>query len=48
MQYDLIIIGAGPAGIATAEYFINSSKKVLIIESGNDNTIKNYYSKKSF
>lgn len=46
MQYDLIIVGAGPAGIATAEYFINSSKKVLIIESGNDNTIKNYNSKK--
>ena len=45
MQYDLIIIGAGPAGIATAEYFINSSKKVLIIESGNIEKIQNYDSK---
>ena len=45
MKYDLIIIGAGPAGIATAEYFINSSKKVLIIESGNFDNIQNYNSK---
>ena len=41
MQYELIIIGSGPAGIATAEYFINSDKKVLIIESGNENKILN-------
>ncbi len=47
MQYDLIIIGSGPAGIATAEYFINSDKKVLIIESGNENKILNYDYKKS-
>ena len=45
MKYDLIIIGAGPAGIATAEYFINTSKKVLIIESGNIDNIQNYNSK---
>ena len=45
MKYDLIIIGAGPAGIATAEYFINTSKKVLIIESGNIDNIQKYDSK---
>ena len=47
MQYDLIIIGSGPAGIATVEYFINSNKKVLIVESGDKDKVSNYEYKKS-
>ena len=45
--YDLVIIGSGPAGIACAEYFIKSQKKVLIIESGNDDIIQNYPDEKN-
>ena len=46
-HYDLVIIGGGPAGIACSEYFIKSQKKVLIIESGNDDIIQNYPNKKN-
>ena len=42
MNYDLIIIGSGPAGIATIEYLINTKLKILMIDSGNDLEIKNY------
>jgi uncharacterized protein len=36
MKYDIIIVGAGPAGIFTAHEYLkkNSSKKILIIEKG--------------
>ena len=42
MNYDVVIIGSGPAGISTAEKLISSNLKVLIIDSGNDVEIKNY------
>src|SRR5574344_1784266 len=32
MKYDLIIIGAGPAGLTSAIYALRANKKVLIIE----------------
>ena len=44
MNYDVVIIGSGPAGISTAEKLISSNLKVLIIDSGNDVEIKNYES----
>jgi len=42
MYYDLIIIGSGPAGIATAEHLINTKLKILIVDSGDDLEVKNY------
>tara|TARA_Y100001970_G_scaffold294164_1_gene447820 strand:- start:6450 stop:7940 length:1491 start_codon:yes stop_codon:yes gene_type:complete len=47
MNYDLIIIGSGPAGLSTLEHLINTEIKVLVIESGNDIEIKNYNSELS-
>jgi len=32
-MYDLIIIGAGPAGMSAALYALRANKKVLILES---------------
>ena len=32
MHYDLIIVGAGPAGLALAQCLRNTYKKILIIE----------------
>lgn len=48
MIYDIIIIGAGPAGISTAVEAINagvSSEKILIIEKAEEHsfTIRKYY-----
>jgi choline dehydrogenase-like flavoprotein len=43
---DICIIGAGAAGMAIAESFLDKNVKVLIIESGNfkfDQDIQNYY-----
>ena len=36
MHYDLIIVGAGPAGIFTALELLknNSDKKILLVEKG--------------
>ena len=31
-QYDIIIIGAGPAGISAGIYGVSRGKKVLVIE----------------
>ncbi len=35
MEFDVIIIGAGPGGIFTAYEFANSGKKVAVFEAGN-------------
>ena len=32
MIYDLIIVGAGPSGLALAQYMRNTYKNILIIE----------------
>ena len=32
-MYDLIIIGAGPAGLTAALYALRANKKVLILEA---------------
>ena len=34
-MYDIIIVGAGPAGMTAAIYAIRAGKKVLVIEKGN-------------
>ena len=47
MDYDVIIIGAGPAGIAVAESLINTDIQVLIVDSGDDVKIRNYPSNQS-
>ncbi len=36
MDFDVIIIGAGPGGIFAAYEFLNSGKKVAVFESGNE------------
>ena len=48
-MYDLIIIGAGPAGLTSAIYALRANKKVLILEAKNyggqiidANLIENY------
>lgn len=48
-MYDIIIIGAGPAGLTASIYALRSSKKVLVLESRNyggqiinANSIENY------
>ena len=35
MEFDVIIIGAGPGGIFAAYEFANSGKKVAVFEAGN-------------
>ena len=32
-MYDIIIIGAGPAGLTSALYALRANKKVLVLES---------------
>ena len=32
MMYDVVIIGAGPAGISAGIYAVSRGKKVLIVE----------------
>ena len=32
-MYDIIIVGAGPAGLTAAIYALRANKKVLVIES---------------
>lgn len=34
-NYDLIVYGAGPAGIFFSKNFINSETKILLVEPGN-------------
>ena len=34
-MYDIVIIGAGPAGLTAAIYGVRSNKKVLVIEALN-------------
>ena len=48
-MYDIIIIGAGPAGLTAALYAVRSNKKVLVLEAKsyggqiiNANKIENY------
>ena len=48
-MYDLIIIGAGPAGLTAALYALRANKKVLILESNcyggqivNASNVENY------
>ena len=36
MDYDVIIIGAGPGGIFAANEFLGSGKKVAVFEAGNE------------
>jgi hypothetical protein len=36
MNYDVIIVGAGPGGIFSAYEFMNSGKKVAVFEAGNE------------
>lgn len=36
MDFDVIIIGAGPGGVFAAYEFLNSGKKVAVFESGNE------------
>ncbi len=36
MDFDVIIIGAGPGGIFSAYEFLNSDKKVAVFEAGNE------------
>ena len=46
LSADICIVGAGAAGMAMAEYFLNKNRRVLVIESGNfkfDQDIQNYY-----
>ena len=46
MTADICVIGAGAAGMAIAEYFMDKNVKVLVIESGNfkfNQNIQNYY-----
>ena len=33
-NYDIIVVGAGPAGLAAALYGLRGSKSVLILEKG--------------
>ena len=48
-MYDIIIVGAGPAGLTSALYALRAGKKVLVIEANtyggkiiNANKIENY------
>ena len=48
-MYDVIIIGAGPAGLTSALYLLRANKKVLILEAKsyggqiiNANKVENY------
>ena len=48
-MYDVIIIGAGPAGMTSALYLLRANKKVLLLEEKvyggqiiNSNLVENY------
>ena len=48
-MYDIIIVGAGPAGLTSALYALRANKKVLVLEAKsyggqiiNANKIENY------
>ena len=44
-MYDIIVVGAGPAGLTAALYGLRADKRVLVIEKesfGIDNSLKNY------
>ena len=48
MEYDVIIIGAGPAGISASLYTVRANKKTLVLYEGlssleKTHKIENYY-----